>query len=453
MSLIGNIGPYEESENISTYIDRVKLYFAANEINQEKQVPAFLSIMGPKLYGLLKDLVNPKNPKDCSFDALVKAVTDHYKPQVVVIYERFKFYSRKQEVNENVTSFLAGLKSLAATCSFGDKLEEALRDRIVMGLKDEGTQHALLTEKDLTFERAVEISIAREAAARDVSEFGQNSNSNRHSRDDVHTVKAKNYPSANDKRSGSKSKSQKGGKSKGKEKPRKPFSSCGASHWKAACPFLNAECHSCKRTGHIAKVCFNKDKQRPVKSSSDTKNVGSIESSNTVGKSSEDFSHEYIFSTSSSSSKSPYYVTLEVAGSKMDFQVDTGAARTLMSYKDYKLAFSEARPKIIPSHTELRRYGGSQIQVCGEICVKIKFRDRFLEKCAILIVKDDGPSLLGRDLLPELQIGLNFAENCIYKIEVNSLISKFPKLFEDKLGTYKDLEVSLELDSTKTAFL
>ena len=117
MSLIGNIGTYEESENISTYIDRVKLYFAANEISQEKQVPAFLSIMGPKLYGLVKDLVSPKNPKDCSFDALVKAVTDHHKPQVVVIYERFKFYSHKQEATENVTSFLAGLKSLAATSS------------------------------------------------------------------------------------------------------------------------------------------------------------------------------------------------------------------------------------------------------------------------------------------------------------------------------------------------
>ena len=152
----------------------------------------------------------------------------------------------------------------------------------------------------------MEVAIAREAAARDVREFGQTNNSNRPSRDDVHAVKAKNYPNANDKRSGSKTKSQKGRKSKGKEEPKKLCSGCGASHWKADCPFLNAECHSCKRTGHIAKVCFNKDKQRPVKSSSDTKNVGSIESPNTVSKSIEDISHEHIFSTSSSSSKSPY---------------------------------------------------------------------------------------------------------------------------------------------------
>ena len=69
--------------------------------------------------------------------------------------------------------------------------------------------------------------------------------------------------------------------------------------------------------------------KRPVKSSSDTKNVGSIESLNTVGKPSEDILHEYIFSTSFSSSKNPYYVTLEIANSKMDFQVDTGTAKTL----------------------------------------------------------------------------------------------------------------------------
>ena len=54
MSLIGNIGPYEESEKITTYIDRVKLFFVANDVKKEKQVASFLSIIGPKLYGLLK---------------------------------------------------------------------------------------------------------------------------------------------------------------------------------------------------------------------------------------------------------------------------------------------------------------------------------------------------------------------------------------------------------------
>ena len=55
MSLIGNVSAYDESENFETYIDRIELFFAANDIKDAKRVPAFLSIIGPKLYGL----VNP----------------------------------------------------------------------------------------------------------------------------------------------------------------------------------------------------------------------------------------------------------------------------------------------------------------------------------------------------------------------------------------------------------
>ena len=192
MSLIGNVGPYEESEKFSTYVDRVKLFFEANNVDKEKRVPAFLSIIGPKIYGLVKDLVSPKSPKDCTFDELVKTLTNHYKPQVIVIYERFKFYRRCQESHENVSAFVAALKSLAATCDFGDKLEEMLRDKLVMGLREESTQRVLLTEKSLTFTRAVEIAVAREAADKDVREFGQRSTNNSKEVNSIKSTNSKN---------------------------------------------------------------------------------------------------------------------------------------------------------------------------------------------------------------------------------------------------------------------
>ena len=55
---------------------------------------------------------------------LVEMLNNHYKLQVKVIYERLKFYRRCQEPHETVASFIAALKSLAATCNFGDRLEE-----------------------------------------------------------------------------------------------------------------------------------------------------------------------------------------------------------------------------------------------------------------------------------------------------------------------------------------
>ena len=106
MALIGSIGPYEESEKFSTYVDRVSLYFEANDIGDDKKVASFLSIIGPKLYGLARDLVSPKAPRDCTFQELVTALTNHYKPQVIVINERFRFYKRTQDPHETVSIFI-----------------------------------------------------------------------------------------------------------------------------------------------------------------------------------------------------------------------------------------------------------------------------------------------------------------------------------------------------------
>ena len=43
-ALIGSIGPYNESEDIDTYIDRVELFFVANSVPDDKKVATFLSI-------------------------------------------------------------------------------------------------------------------------------------------------------------------------------------------------------------------------------------------------------------------------------------------------------------------------------------------------------------------------------------------------------------------------
>ena len=50
-------------------------------------------------------------------------------------------------------------------------LNEKLRDRIVCGVRNTQIQKRLLSEKDITYDKAVEISIAMEAAARDATEL------------------------------------------------------------------------------------------------------------------------------------------------------------------------------------------------------------------------------------------------------------------------------------------
>ena len=449
MSLIGNVSAYDESENFETYIQRIELFFAANDVSNAKRVPAFLSIIGPKLYSLVKDLVSPKTPSDCKFEDLVKVIKEHYKPQVVIISERFKFYSRKQESNENVVAFLAALKSLATTCKFENTLEVMLRDRFVMGLREEATQRALLTEKDLTFARAVEIAVARESAAKDAREFGRGIHGGHSSKDDVNSVKATFAKSSyKSNKSIPKEKSDQGERKKG-SKPDKPCSGCGRKHWKSDCPFSNAECFLCKKKGHIAKVCFTKKQNsKSSVSNSKTKQVSSIESSSRTSFDKE-FSGDYVFTATNNASE-PFYVTLEVDGTAgVSFQVDTGAARTLMSYSDFLKTFPEPRPKLLNSTTVLRKYGGSSIPICGEFKATLKYRNQVLENRTILVVKDSGPNLLGRDLFPDFEISLNFPSVAVHAVDANSLLSKFPELFKDELGTFKGVEITLEVGAGK----
>ena len=84
-----------------------------------------------------------------------------------------------------------------------------------MGLCEEGTQRALLTEKDLTFARAVELAVARESAAKDAREFLCGILT---SKDEMNSVKvnsfAKSSPKPNNNNSITKAKSEPGEKKK-----------------------------------------------------------------------------------------------------------------------------------------------------------------------------------------------------------------------------------------------
>ncbi|KAF2899212.1 hypothetical protein ILUMI_06964 [Ignelater luminosus] len=62
---------------------------------------------------------------------ILKALEDHLKPKINVTYERYVFHSRRQQANEPFADFLAKLRRLVVTCSFGSYDNEFLKDGIV----------------------------------------------------------------------------------------------------------------------------------------------------------------------------------------------------------------------------------------------------------------------------------------------------------------------------------
>ena len=59
---------------------------------------------------------------------------------MILIPERLHFYRRNHNSGESVAMYVAELRLLATHCAFEAYLEEALRDRLVSGLRSESTQ-------------------------------------------------------------------------------------------------------------------------------------------------------------------------------------------------------------------------------------------------------------------------------------------------------------------------
>lgn len=75
-------------------MERVDLYFVANEVDDAKKVPILLSSIGANTYALLSDLTAPATPKEKSFDEISTILRDHFEPKRSVIVERFHFHKR-----------------------------------------------------------------------------------------------------------------------------------------------------------------------------------------------------------------------------------------------------------------------------------------------------------------------------------------------------------------------
>ena len=153
-----------KNESITAYLERVSLFFDINEIAEGKQVTWLLNMLGAITYSLVRTLVAPAEPKSKSMEELTQVLKQHFELKRLVIASRFYFYCRDQAAEESVADYMAELRRLAVLCDFRDFLNDALWDRLVCRLRNEGAQKQLLSEADLLLTKALTIVQSLEAA-------------------------------------------------------------------------------------------------------------------------------------------------------------------------------------------------------------------------------------------------------------------------------------------------
>ena len=96
-SFIGQVEEFISGSDWKLYVERVEMFFEVNRVAEEKKVPTILTLMGNKMYALLRNIVSPKRPRDLTLEEIVDNLAKHLDPKPIVIAERFKFHKAEPE--------------------------------------------------------------------------------------------------------------------------------------------------------------------------------------------------------------------------------------------------------------------------------------------------------------------------------------------------------------------
>ena len=418
---IGQIDPFIVGKDDWTlYVERLTEYLVANGIESEDKKRAVLvTLMGSQAYELLASLVAPQKPSTKKFDEIVTLMTNYLKPKPLIIAERYNFHKRNQKEGETVSQYLAELKRLAERCQFGEFLEQALRDRLVCGLRSEAVQRRLLAEDDLSLKKAHELAYSIETASKQASEMRTPCN------EEAKYLK----PS--------------------------PCRRCGkVGHLPDQCYFKDQLCKNCKKKGHIAKVCrkapASAESMSRTKHKKNTRNksVNSVEKEPSPSEADASSSDSLftIYMTENSSVPS-IVVTPTVNGIPLKMELDTGASISIISEKTWKDLFHSEKLKA--SQVVLKTYSGESLKVLGQFAVQVQYDDQ--RSCLpLLVVSGNGPPLMGRNWLADIKLNWNEIKQSVYKVstEIDDVIAKYKEVFAPELGTLKGITAKLQVKSS-----
>ena len=425
MATHGTLASFDPSkEDWSSYVLRLKYYFQANGVTDtEKKKSILLTACGPATFRRIGSLLTAARLETIGYAELVEEVKKFYDPKPSTIVQRFQFNTRERTSGESIAAYVAALRKLGEHCSYGDKLNEMIRDRLVCGVNHDTIQPRLLAEKDLTYEKAIEIAQAVEAAEKNAKII-----KNGNGKQGIH------YSTGAARASGKQPVKQE------QKKSQPTCYRCGGPHLAPVCTFKEAICRACQKKGHLAKVCRSKNK--PQKTPGTQKNLYVQDAPE------EPSEPTYSMFTVRQEAAKPIILDVHINNVPVKMEFDTGASLSILSSNTYHSI--EEKSSISPleeSNTHLETYTGQTIPILGKTSVSVRVADQE-EVLPIHVVDGAGPNLMGRDWLHKFKINLgevNHVEEVTQPLQ--AVLDKHATVFDGSLGCMKDTTVTLEVKS------
>ncbi|XP_037518126.1 uncharacterized protein K02A2.6-like [Rhipicephalus sanguineus] len=439
-------------KNWSSWIQRLNFYFVANDVcDEQKKRALLLTLCGADTFETACALVAPKTPGEVGYADIVALLQKHFDPRPSELYSRYVFQRRDQRPEESISNYVAALRSLSADCNFGVPATTSvtstppaeghaavlanptmlpqdvmLRDRFVCGIRDEHLQQRLFAEKDLTFQRALDLALSSESASKQ-----QRGLKGATSSVEVHKT------------------SQSKKESKYSAQQRRCYR-CDGWHEADTCKFRTAQCRFCSKKGHIENACISK-KKKNKEGNLNARQGTHMVNAQPVCYDLEDTDKCYDLHAVSGRQPCPkFLVDVKVEGRPLKFEVDTGAACSLISEATYHQTWPSNAPKLSREPLDLRTWSGEELSTLGSAQVRVRFKSKDYV-LPLLIMKGTGCNLLGRDWFSALNIRVHGINQVAEPgQEIQEVLARHPDVFKEGIDGYVGPLVHLDLEEGAT---
>ncbi|UYV79423.1 K02A2.6-like [Cordylochernes scorpioides] len=144
-----------DSQRMAQMEEKIRTILVVSGMKKKEEadkIDLFMYLMGDRADDIFRTFKFEKEEEATKIDFVLKAFDSHFCVRKNIIYERAKFNSRIQEDREPVDELITSLYKLADSCEFEGLHEQLIRDRIVVGVRED---KALSERIELTLEKAV----------------------------------------------------------------------------------------------------------------------------------------------------------------------------------------------------------------------------------------------------------------------------------------------------------
>jgi len=448
-----------EGTSVEEYFKRFEWALQLSKIRENLHANYARVYMGTELNNALKFLVSPCEPDTLPYETIRKTLVDHFDSARNKYAESVKFRQISQQEGETTASFALRLKQGAAYCEYGEFLDRMLIEQFLHGLSDRNVCDEIIAKKPGTFSAAYEIAHALEATRR--TSDAVKANGQRATTEHTHALLSTSLQTKQGKKLPHQRATSQHRKSAPRNTPRSraritpqgnaqentsrvgACNGCGAQHKRSLCPYKDAECYTCKRKGHIAKVCKSNSKRKiqdSTKPENPAEQVDTIKYLNRLTEVNE------------VNSDGKKMINVLIDGTEIAMELDSGSPTGIISRKTLHKIKSDPI-SLRPTDKQFMSYSHHPVKCIGRLLVNVTLK-KITRKLYVYIVEDDHDSLFGRDWIAEFIDEINWTEvfsarkinslttssQCLSSEQIANLehlLEKYDHIFSDTAGILK----------------